>query len=610
MNVVEIGKSNYKNEDIFPPEYFQINDINNIGKKFSDFEMLKLLGKGAFGKVYKVKSKLNNQIYAMKIFDKNINIIEENLKIKVVHPNIINTYHHFKEKEKLYLIMEYMDNGNLKDYISINKINNVLSENQILCILLQTIWPLYYLLHNEKIIVRNIKPENILIDKNLRIKLGEFYSTMKNYENNIIKEDDKHPYELELNNELIKSIWKRTKKYMSNRLNGPEADIYSLGKVLEELLMLDSTDSKATRIINKMCEEKEVENKIENLFRNVSDLFNEHQQNSSIESIVLCLKSFQKWSKSFMDSFQKWSKSFMGKKECGNKVLKIFNEILVFINDKKSNFYNFNYFINEFRLNLNQEINNINEIEEIDPIEVYLYLINIIINEAKKEFFKNNKNNICENNLLNSEKNDSKFESNKNKNNIENDLDIPLIKQISGLIRIQSECQTCHFTKYQLNRYLLLEVEPKEQLKTEKSQNKIDLEDLIIFDKNEHTNHLECNKCFKKTEHKCSKEYSLPDCLVISIKEKLYGNFKDINIKEEITFGKQTLEKKEKKYQLIALIKINRNKNETLVYSFSKFNNDWFLSQRYKGIERIKMDEWHLRSKKVRMLFYQAIPEK
>ena len=58
------------------------------------------------------------------------------------------------------------------------------------------------------------------------------------------------------------------------------------------------------------------------------------------------------------------------------------------------------------------------------------------------------------------------------------------------------------------------------------------------------------------------------------------------------------------------LIKINRNKNETLVYSFSKFNNDWFLSQRYKGIERIKMDEWHLRSKKVRMLFYQAIPEK
>ena len=78
MNVVEIGKSIYKNEDLFPPNYFQTND--NIGTKFSDFEIIKLLGKGAFGKVYKVKSKINFQIYAMKIFDKHLDTIRENLK--------------------------------------------------------------------------------------------------------------------------------------------------------------------------------------------------------------------------------------------------------------------------------------------------------------------------------------------------------------------------------------------------------------------------------------------------------------------------------------------------------------------------------------------------
>ena len=78
MNVVEIGKSIYKNEDLFPPNYFQTND--NIGTKSSEFEIIKLLGKGAYGKVYKVKSLINFQIYAMKIFDKHLDIIRENLK--------------------------------------------------------------------------------------------------------------------------------------------------------------------------------------------------------------------------------------------------------------------------------------------------------------------------------------------------------------------------------------------------------------------------------------------------------------------------------------------------------------------------------------------------
>ena len=99
----------------------------------------------------------------MKIFDKHLDIIRENLKKELKHPNIINIYEHFEENEKIYLIMEYMDNGNLKDFISVNSVNNVLSENQILCILLQTIWPLYYFIHDKKIIIRNIKPENILI---------------------------------------------------------------------------------------------------------------------------------------------------------------------------------------------------------------------------------------------------------------------------------------------------------------------------------------------------------------------------------------------------------------------------------------------------------------
>ena len=626
MDVVEIGKSIYKNEDLFPPNYFQTND--NIGTKSSDFEIIKLLGKGAFGKVYKVKSKINFQIYAMKIFDKHLDIINKNLEKKLLHPNIINIYGHFQEDGKIYVIMEYMDNGNLKDYISVNKGNNVLSENQILCILLQATWPLYDLNHykdkndinEKKIILRNIKPENILIDRNLKIKFGEFYSTMKLYEDE--KEEEKHPYEIEQDNELIKAIWNRTKKYMSESLKGPKADIYSLGKVLEDLLIYDSTNSKVTGIINKMCEEKDSKAQIDILFKNITELYIEHQKNSSIESVVLGLKSFQNWSELLIENEEKNFKK-NEEKNSENKVLKTFIDILTFIKNPKSNFYSWNYHINKLRLNINQEINNIDEIEEIDPREAYLYLINIIINETKKYFFKKGENNICEYSLLNFEKNDKEFELNSNidkseidkykyfiKNNFAFDIDI--IKQISGLIRIQTVCKICNFTKYQFNNYLLLEIDPEEslkKLKTESKDQKVDLEKLLIFDKESYLSL--CSQCFENTEHDCTKElYSLPDCLVISIKEKLYENYNAINIKKKIILGKeQTIEKKDKKYELVALIKINRKQNDTLVYSFSKFNNNWFLSQRYKGIEKIEMNDWHLRPKNIRMLFYQAIPE-
>ena len=44
----------------------ELYDDKNIGTKFDDYEIIKLLGKGAFGQVFKVRCKLNNKIYAMK----------------------------------------------------------------------------------------------------------------------------------------------------------------------------------------------------------------------------------------------------------------------------------------------------------------------------------------------------------------------------------------------------------------------------------------------------------------------------------------------------------------------------------------------------------------
>ena len=63
-----------------------------------------------------------------------------------------------------------------------------------------------------------------------------------------------------------------------------------------------------------------------------------------------------------------------------------------------------------------------------------------------------------------------------------------------------------------------------------------------------------------------------------------------------------------KTYELVAILKYNRERNKTLYYTFSKFGENymnWFLCQSHLGIEQVNIKN-HLSSKNVRMLFYQA----
>ena len=606
MNTFEIGKVIDKNGDIIPKD-FQSNEHHNIGNTVSDFEIIKFIGKGEFGKVYKVQSKINKQIYAMKIFDKDIEKIETKIKFfenGLTHPNIIKTYAYFKQmkdgeqgekKQKLYLIMEYMNNGNLKDFITMNnssEVANYLPKNQILCFLLQTIRPLYDL-HKKGYILGNLKPENILIDENLKIKFGEFYSTISKVGQER-REAEKHFDKIETNDESIKQIWKMKKKYISKILKGKDADVYTLGKILDDLLEKDIEDGEIKNIIKEMCVEnnegKKSEDKISIIFQEISEIYCRNQKNSSIDSMILCLKSFQKWSDLLMN------KNF----ETKNNVLICLIGLLNFINESKSNFNYWNYYINSLRITLLDECQNLEEIEELEPNEVFLYLINIIINEVRL--------NSCTYNFLNVETHGDEF-----KYIIEN----PLVKNISGLIRIKLTCKKCNLTKYQFENYVLLELDPI-KLNIEKSGDKIDFQNILKIlieqkeedaEKNSYIKNLPCNQCFQTTEHKCIKEiYSLPDSLVISIKENITRNNDYVTIDNEIELEEKAKNTK-KKYELVALLKASNktnNKNNPLFYCFSKFKGKWFLSQRYKGIEQVEMNEWHRRSKNVKMIFYQS----
>ena len=155
-------------------------------KGIDDFLILKILSKkGKKDKdfVAKVKSKLNNGIYAMKKIDKNKAILEgkkiyiereeEFLKL-LSHENIVKYYTSFEDNRFLYIITEYIDNGDLLKMINLRKkIEYQISEEKLMKIFLQCLKSLSFI-HSQGIILRALKPDKILIDNENNIKLTNF----------------------------------------------------------------------------------------------------------------------------------------------------------------------------------------------------------------------------------------------------------------------------------------------------------------------------------------------------------------------------------------------------------------------------------------------------
>ncbi|CAD8192009.1 unnamed protein product [Paramecium pentaurelia] len=162
-------------------------------KKLSidDFEMLNQLGKGAFGKVYKVKKKDNSKIYALKamnkkqIFDSNLEqnaVIEKEVLNNSKHPFIVHLKYSFQSKTKLYFVMEYIDGG---EFYQILQRTQGLPEPVVQFVAAEVILALEYLNMKLKIIYRDLKPENLLLTKSGHVKLTDFGLATKRKESNI-----------------------------------------------------------------------------------------------------------------------------------------------------------------------------------------------------------------------------------------------------------------------------------------------------------------------------------------------------------------------------------------------------------------------------------------
>ena len=155
------------------------------GLFLDNYEVIKQLGKGGYGKVYQVKNKKSGEIRACKHLSKlNIKNLEKfereiNILINSDHPNIVKIYEIYESQRSLYIVMEECKGGEVFDRI-IDHIQskNMYSEKDAAEMLQQVMSAVEYC-HNNGICHRDLKPENLLYlnpgpEKNNPIRVIDF----------------------------------------------------------------------------------------------------------------------------------------------------------------------------------------------------------------------------------------------------------------------------------------------------------------------------------------------------------------------------------------------------------------------------------------------------
>ena len=201
------------------------------GKKCEliNYEIKKVIGKGTFGKVKLAIHKKTGEKVAIKILEKSKiqdkgdreRISREIHILKIIrHPNIVQLYEIFEDEEKLYLIMEYMPNGELFDHIVKSK---KLKENEASRFFQQIIDGIEYI-HKLKIVHRDLKPENLLLDDKLNIKIVDFGLS------NLYKNNEK------LGTACGSPCYAAPEMIKGDKYNGLKVDIWSAGIILYALI--------------------------------------------------------------------------------------------------------------------------------------------------------------------------------------------------------------------------------------------------------------------------------------------------------------------------------------------------------------------------------------
>jgi len=165
-----MGNCNFKTE-------YETDNIVAVTKNHFQFHYV--IGKGGFGKVWKVEMKKTNRLFAMKemlkwriISKRSVNSVmnERKLLSSLKHPFLVNMNYAFQDRENLYLVMDLLNGGDLRYHISKHR---KFSEEQTRFFIAWLLLCLEYV-HNKGVIHRDIKPENLVFDSEGFLRLTDF----------------------------------------------------------------------------------------------------------------------------------------------------------------------------------------------------------------------------------------------------------------------------------------------------------------------------------------------------------------------------------------------------------------------------------------------------
>ncbi|KAL4641368.1 interferon-induced, double-stranded RNA-activated protein kinase-like isoform X1 [Arapaima gigas] len=240
------------------PLYLMTN-ILLILRFLQDYDSVTRIGKGGFGRVFKARRKLEKRYFAVKIVKSTMKALREvNALVDLQHSNIVRYYSCWEEDTEfsidslesssqsdsnssakyLYIQMELCDNDNLKVWIDKQNAENKQSRRmEALDVLQQVVEGVKYI-HSNRLIHRDLKPPNILLWSDKKVKIGDFGLVT-------FAED-----------EADEGLLQRTKQTGTRSYMSPEqktmrnydrkVDIFALGLIYFELLWaLTTTSEKA-----------------------------------------------------------------------------------------------------------------------------------------------------------------------------------------------------------------------------------------------------------------------------------------------------------------------------------------------------------------------------